>query len=565
MDKQTEQTIRHLALQNAVRFSGRAQRGAVIGKVLSEIPRLREEIKSVTRHVASIVAEVNSLPLEKQIAELRKNAPELLEKREHEKEELPELENAVHGKVVTRIAPYPSGPLHIGNVRPFTINDEYVKRYKGRLLLVIDDTIGSEEKTIAEDAYDLIPAGLKWLGIDFHEIIYKSDRLETYYGYAREIISKGQAYVCTCSAEKLRENRGNGIECACRKQSEEKNIFLWEGMLSGKFRAGEAVVRIKTDMHHPNPAFRDRVVLRISERPHPRVGNKYKVWPLLEFSWAIDDHLLGITHVIRGKDLMMETDMERFIWNLLAWEHPVVIHTGMVRLEGIRISKSKSRQEVESGKYFGWDDPRTWSLQSLEKRGILPEAVRAFSLQGRMSKNDVTLPINNLYAENRKLLDKQASRYFFIWDPVKIRIENTPAKEVRLRKHPDDAERGERVLHVNCEFYITRQDFESIEEGRLYRLMECLNFTRQGKELVFHSEDHETFRKKGGGIMHWLPAEEAVKVKMLLPDGTWHLGLAEKGIDCVKLGETVQFERFGFARLNNKAANREAEFWLGHG
>ena len=99
----------------------------------------------------------------------------------------------------------------------------------------------------------------------------------------------------------------------------------WERMLSGEYSEGEAAVRLKTDMKDPDLAFRDRVLLRISERPHPRVGTKYRVWPMLEFSWAVDDHLLGITHVLRGKDLMMEDKMERFMWKLLGWPEPTTL------------------------------------------------------------------------------------------------------------------------------------------------------------------------------------------------------------------------------------------------
>jgi glutamyl-tRNA synthetase len=111
-------------------------------------------------------------------------------------------------------------------------------------------------------------------------------------------------------------------------------------MLKGHYQEGEAVVRLKTDMQHPNPAFRDRVLLRISERTHPRVGTKYRVWPLLEFSWAIDDHLLGMTHILRGKDLIIEDLMEKDIWQKLGWNAPEFIHYGMLR---IKCSESKKQ------------------------------------------------------------------------------------------------------------------------------------------------------------------------------------------------------------------------------
>ena len=80
-------------------------------------------------------------------------------------------------------------------------------------------------------------------------------------------------------------------------QDADETIAIWKAMLDGEYEEGGAVLRLKTDMQDPNPAFRDRVLFRVSNREHPRVGTRYHVWPMLEFSWAVDDHLLGVTHV----------------------------------------------------------------------------------------------------------------------------------------------------------------------------------------------------------------------------------------------------------------------------
>ncbi|MFH0936150.1 MAG: glutamate--tRNA ligase, partial [Candidatus Woesearchaeota archaeon] len=391
-----EKVILKYALQNAIKYNGKANPGSVIGKVLSEIQVTDKN--SLIKKVNEIISQVNKLTKDQQINKLYETAPELLQEKKVEEHELHDIPN-IKDKIVLRLAPYPSGPLHIGNARTYILNDYYTKRYKGKLLLVIDDTIGSEEKDISKDAYSLIPEGLQWLDIHFDKnIIYKSDRLEIYYKYAEDIIKKDLAYVCECSQETLRENRSKGIACNCRSRSIEDNLELWQRMFSSK--EGKYTLRIKTDISHPNPAFRDRVLFRISNREHPRTHKKYRVWPLLEFSWAIDDHLLNITHVIRGKELMMESEMEKFIWDIFGWEHLTLIHTGLLQLEGVKLSKSKSKKEVLSGKYFGWDDPRTWSLQSLKRRGILPEAIKKFCLSFGLNQNEVTVPIENLYHEN---------------------------------------------------------------------------------------------------------------------------------------------------------------------
>ncbi len=546
--------IEKYALHNAVKYGGKANAGAVIGKLLSENPELKHKMKDVAREVNDIIKEVNKMKPNEQLETLQKIAPELLEKKEKVKtHELPPLENAHEGKTVMRMAPYPSGPLHIGNTRPYILNDEYTKRYKGKLLLVLDDTIGSEEKNITKEAYDMIPDGLKWLGIEFEDkILYKSDRLEIYYKYAEELIKKGQAYVCFCSQKKLRQNRAEMKICECREATVGKTLDEWKKMFN-HYKEGEAALRIKTSMEYPNPAFRDRVIFRICERKHPRVGNKYRVWPLLDFSWAIDDHLLGITHILRGKDLMIESDMEKYIWGIFGWKHAELIHTGLVQIEGVKLSKSKAKKEVESGEYKGWDDPRTWSLQALRRRGILPEAIRAFSLSFGVNANEITVPVDNLYAENRKLIDEKANRYFFVENPKRVFIENAPSMSAELDLHPEYKKRGKRILKADTDFLLS----DELEDGKVYRLIHLFNF----KDGKFVSKEHDV--SLNAKLIHWLPANDNnVETEILMPNGDVKKGLAEKNVKKLKEGEIIQFERFGFCRLDKKGD--KYVFWFAH-
>ena len=549
-----KELILKYALQNAVKYEGKASQGAVMGKILGIKPEMKSKVAELAKEISATIKEISRMSLEEQRKKLEKIAPELLEER-HEKKEnvLPDLENAKQGKVVMRIAPYPSGPLHMGNIKIAMLNDALAKKYEGKLLLVMDDTVGSEEKTISKEAYKLIPEGLEWLGIGFDKkIIYKSDRLQTYYKHAEELIKKGQAYVCKCDAETLRENRSKGKICECREQGIEKTLDEWKKMHM-EYKEGEAALRIKTSMDNPNPAFRDRVLFRISEREHARVGHKYRVWPLLEFSWAVDDVLLGVTHVLRGKDLMIESDMESFIWGIFGWKKPVLLHAGLLSIEGVKISKSKSKKEVESGEYAGWDDPRTWSVQSLRRRGIKPEAIRTFCLGLGMNQNEITVPIDSLYAENRKLLDPFANRYFFIEKPHKLKISTSPVREAELPLHPDDRGRGVRKFKVSDEFYLP----EKAEKGKVYRLMHLLNF----KDGKFISQEYS--QELNAKMLHWLPSEGNVEVEILMPDGSKKKGIGEHNLKNAKLNEVIQFERFGFCRLDKKGSTYE--FWYTHG
>ncbi len=541
-----EDLLRKYALKNASEH-GEAQKQAVIGKVFAENPELKKDAKKVVQKAQEAVDSVNSMSqeeIEKEMAEY-----EYFEK--EEQEGLPELPNVDEDKgVVMRLAPFPSGMLHIGNARMAVLNDEYVKKYGGKLYLVIDDTAGSKEKKPLPEAYEEIPKDLEWLGVDFDEIIYKSDRMDRFYEYAEKFLEEGWAYVCKCDAETLRKNRENGVECEHRGYSPEKNLEEWDKMLSGDHKMGDAIVRLKTDMTHKDPAFRDRVLLRISDLDHPKVGTKYNVWPMLEFSWAIDDHYLGMTHILRGKDLMMENKMERFMWDLLGWEEPEILNHGLMSIQGIKISTSEAKRKIDEGVYEGWEDPRTWSLKSLKKRGFKPEAIRNFVLSFGMSESHVTVPVKTLYTENRKLIDKEADRYFFVEEPKKITVNSVKSSvTAEADLHPEFSERGVRKLTVTPEngkvdLFMDESDFV---KGTEIRLKDLFNIK---------IEDDGTVSKIGGGIdyalhnnlkiVQWLPANDNKKCTIKMPDGSERTGLCESNLE--KEDEVIQFIRKGFVK-----------------
>jgi len=534
---------------------GKAKEDAVIKRVIAEFPDVKKDIKNLIGIVKEVVNEVNLLSreeIEKKILEL--NISEF--KKEEKKEILPELPDAEYGKVVMRLAPFPSGPLHIGNARMVLLNEYYVRKYNGKLILFYDDTIGSEEKPIDKDAYWLIKDGLDWLGVKYDEVFYKSDRLEIYYKYAEELIKMEKAYVCTCSKEEIQKNRRLGVECACRKRSVEENLDLFKRMLDGTIAEGKAVVRLKTDMKHPNPAFRDRVLLRISEREHPRVGRKYRVWPMLEFSWAIDDYLIGTTHILRGKELVIEDMMQDYIWDIFGWRKAKFIHYGLLRLkeEGAKLSKSKTKKLIERGEIKGWDDPRTWSLQSLRKRGFQPEAIRNFILKLGLSEADITMPIEILYAENRKIVDKIANRYFAVLNPIRIKL-NYNLSKISIRYHPDFPERGTREIPLDPSFiYIEKEDFERLNGKNVVLIgMFTINL---GEESSFVSKEVLEETPK----IHWVSVPNT-RIKIVMPNGVEKEAIAEESVKELKEGEIVQFYRVGFCRLDDK---KSMTFYFAH-
>ena len=227
-------------LKNAVEFNGKPNKKAVMGKLMAERKDLRSQAKDLIPLLDQIIEEIEKLNIEEQKKKLLLLDPMALEKEEtkEEEKELPELPNIEkYKKVIMRLAPYPSGALHIGNARMVVLNDEYVKRHNGELILFYDDTIGSSKslrdspkaKYVLPEAYDLIKDGLNWLGIKYSKVYYKSDRLELFYDYCEKLIKDDVAYVCFCSADEFRENyKKLKKNCSHRTQSVEKNLEEWK-------------------------------------------------------------------------------------------------------------------------------------------------------------------------------------------------------------------------------------------------------------------------------------------------------------------------------------------------
>lgn len=561
-----ESEIRKIVLDNAIKYDGKPDVKSVMGALLGSRAELRSRAGEIKIIVEKTVSSVSKMSLSDQISELRMIAPELLIEQERvevtDEKELPDLPNADKWpKVIMRLAPFPSGPLHIGNARMVILNDYYVKRYDGELILVFDDTIGSSEKIVEPDAFDLIPESLDYLGVKYHKTVFKSDRLELFYKYAVDLIKRGDAYVCDCDAEVWRtQHKAKGIPCACQGLAVQDNLSRWEKMLDGTYPERAAAVRLKTGMTDPDPAMRDHVILRISETDHPRVGSKYRVWPLLEYSWGIDDHELGVSHIIRGKDLVKEGKIEQFIWNLYGWPQPELMYYGRLKFQDATLSKSKSSKEVREGTYTGWDDPRTWSLQSLDKRGIHPDALRKVMLDLGLSIVDIAISMKSIYAENRKIRDADTPRAFFVEDPEWVHIHGNTLDYAEVPVHPDYPERGNRKISLHAvngiiEIGLQKSDLRNLNEGTLFRLKDFANFTlRKAKpiRLDLKSYDVEDVRAVGGPIIHWIPKEGSVAVVLKMNDGSVVQGFAEPSLREFPEDTFLQFERVGFAKINGK-------------
>lgn len=551
-----EKIIYKHALLNAAKHKGSANPGAVMGSIMSNEPELRSKAKEISPMSGKIVAQVNALSPEEQASEMEKYGVEVQEKKPKVKETgLQELPGA-HENIVLRFAPNPSGPLHIGHSRAAVPNAEYVKRYGGKLILRIEDT---DPKRIFEPAYEMIPEDLKWLGVNPDEIIYQSDRFEIYYDYARQLIEKGAAYMCTCDGAAFKELKDNCKSCPCRDNDVGENLKLWDKF--DEMETGEAVLRVKTDINHKNPAIRDWVAMRLVDEVHPRLGTEYRIYPMMNFSVAVDDHLMGMTHVLRGKDHLANSEKQKYLYGHMGWDLPEFIHYGRLKMEDIALSTSKAKEGIENGTYSGWDDPRLGTLRAIERRGIQAKTIYDLIIEIGVKMADSAISWKKIYGLNRSLLEPIANRYFFCENPQLIEIDGYSDGKVDIERplHADHMDRGNRHLTFDGKAYLAQGD---IAEG-IFRLMDAVNVNINGDEVTYHSTSFEDAREVKARIIQWVPVENNVNVKIVMDDASLKTGLGEGALKDLKVGDIVQFERVGFARLDEIAGD-ELIFYYAH-
>lgn len=576
-EKEVEELAKAYALLNAVEHGGKAVVGPVMGKIMAERPNLRSHAREVASIVRRIVDEVNKLGYDEQKRLLEEKYSWILDRRKKPRQEekrLPPLPEAVEGRVVTRFAPNPDFVIHLGNARPAILSYEYKVMYKGKMILRFEDT-DPRTKTPLPEAYELIRQDLKWLGVKWDEEYIQSLRLEIYYNIAHELLAKGAAYIDNESPEEFRRHRNEGIleNYPPRRRSPEDNLELWDKMLEGYFGEGEAVLRIKTDPNHPDPSIRDWVAFRIidtSLHPHPITGDKYIVWPTYNFAAAIDDHLMGVTHILRAREHMQNTIKQKYLYSHMGWEYPHVIHFGRLKLEGFIMSKSALKKLLEEGTGQGLSDPRFATIAGLRRRGIVSEAIRQLMIEVGVKYTDASISYVNLAAINRSIIDSKAKRIMAVFEPVKLIIKNIPwgSRIVEIPYHPSGSLGSRKIVlsGPSLELLVSRGDVELMLRNSVIRLMEAFNIIiKEVKHdaiiAYYHSESLEEARKYGAPIIQWVKPENSVKVELVVPEGLdlqRIYGVAEEAARHLRVDELVQFVRVGFARIDTVQAEGDS-------
>ncbi len=486
MYENISEEIRKAAILNAVRHEGKANPKAVLGTLLGEHQELRTQANDLMPKVQAIVQEVNSTSLQTLRELVNQKWPEQLSKQRLDKERtLPPLTNASkYEKIVTRVAPNPDFVLHLGNARAAILSHDYARMYKGKFIVRFEDTDPRLKKAQLE-YYEKIRQDLVWLSCQWDEEYIQSDRLQIYYEVGTTLIRKAAAYVCQCKPDQFRDKINASLPCPDRSLTVETNEKRWSKMLEHQYREGEAVVRVKTDLTNPNPAVRDWPAFRIidtAKTPHPRTGSKFDVWPLYNLASGVDDHLLGITHIIRGKEHLTNMDRQLFMYNQLGWEYPEAIHYGRLKIQGMDLSKSKMMKAVEQGEISRVDDPRLGTLAALRRRGYSPKTIRDLIWDIGPKPVDVTISWDNLNAMNRKIVDPIAHRYYFVANPIKVTVSGLKETlEVHPPLHPEQPNLGNRTIRIEpkdgqATLLVSGNDSNLLKSQPEVRFMNLFNF-----------------------------------------------------------------------------------------
>ena len=504
------------------------------------------------------------------------------------------------GRVVTRFPPEPSGLLHIGHAKAICLDFGVASEFGGRCHLRFDDT----NPEVEEDEYvQSIHRDIKWLGFDWGEhFYYASDYFERLYGFAVELIGKGNAYVCDWSSEEIAANRGTLTEPANaspgRSRSIEENLDLFARMRAGEFEEGACVVRAKIDLGSSVLPLRDPTIYRILKTPHHRTGTEWCVYPMYDFAHCLSDSLELITHSLCTLEFIDRRPLyEWFLAQLDVPSNPQQIEFARLNVAYTVTSKRNLKGFVEEGFVSGWDDPRMPTLAGLRRRGYTPESIRNFCKGIGVAKRENLIQVARLEFSVREHLNRIADRRMAVLKPLKVVITNYPEDEIEQLdaiNNPEDPGAGSRQVPFSREIYIEQDDFMEdapkkffrLSQGREVRLryayfVTCNDVIKDdaGNVVELHCTYDPATRggnspdgRKVKGTIHWVSAAAGVPAEVRLYDTLLDLedpsdleegktlldhvrpNSLETLTDCVvepiladtPEGTSVQFERLGY-------------------
>lgn len=283
---------------------------------------------------------------------------------------------------------------------------------------------------------DNIIRDLKTLEIIPDKITYTSDYFDVCKEYMEKMINLGLAYADDTPADKMKQERDQGIESQYRNASVEDNMKRFHLMLEGKKEDDKAkeeqkkqpeekkasdkkredkkkeketapepqsdwCMRVKLDMQSPVKCLRDPVFYRIKREPHHRTGTKFKAYPTYDFACPIVDSIEGVTHCLRTIEYHDRNYLYDWVQEKLGLRKVIIYDYSRLNLVSTVLSKRSLKWFVESGHVDGWNDPRFPTVQGIMRRGLTVEAMKAFMLEQGPSKNTNLMEWDKLWASNK--------------------------------------------------------------------------------------------------------------------------------------------------------------------
>jgi glutamyl-tRNA synthetase len=370
------------------------------------------------------------------------------------------------GPARTRIAPSPTGIAHVGTAWMAMFNLAVARQTHGQFLIRIEDT---DRNRFVEGAEEKIYEGLEWLGIAYdeggqkggpHEPYKQSQRLELYQKYAKELVDAGHAYYCFCTSAELAQMR----EEQQKRGELPKYDRRWRDadpeVVKQKLAAGEShVIRLKVPDNRVF-AWEDLIRGRVefaSEHVDDQVLMKSDGFPTYHLAVVVDDHLMGITHILRGEEWISSTPKHLLLFELFGWELPLFAHMPLIRNPD-RSKLSKRKNDV--------------SILSYRDKGYLPEALVNFLATLGWSHPDgkeVFTLAEFLESVSIERIQKTAP----VFDVQKLNwlngqyIRQLPASELKQRLAPYmpsdfPSDRGDEILPLVVERLVTLTDLEQL-------------------------------------------------------------------------------------------------------
>ena len=380
-------------------------------------------------------------------------------------------------KLQIRFPPEPNGFLHIGHVKAIVLNFELAKKYGAKINLRFDDTNPENEDQIYIDA---IKEDISWLGYNWDKECYASDYFDTLHDWAVELIKKDKAYIDSQTSVEMAEQKGTptepGTESPFRNRPIEESLDLFSKMKNGDFEQGKHVLRAKISMSSSNMLMRDPVIYRALDSHHPRTKDKWKIYPMYDWTHGESDYIEQVTHSLCTLEFKPHRDL--YDWFLDIVVDPKKIRPkqrefARLNLSHTITSKRKLLSLVQNNYVSGWDDPRMPTISGLRRRGYSPDALKNFVATAGVAKRENIIEMSLLEFCVREDLNKKCNRLMVVQDPLKITISNYPdqqVEELSLINNPENPDSGSRDVSFSKEIFIEKNDFLEDPPKKYFRL-----------------------------------------------------------------------------------------------